>query len=118
MKTLLIILLTAFVFIGEKSGLTISDEKVVLCIDRFMSEKKLLKFQKQLMKEKNIAISFKKMTFAKSGKLLILDMSVNCNDGKSGRANITFQNDADLFGFYRVYDNSLDPVFNVGRMPM
>src|SRR3954471_8299853 len=115
MKSLAFILLALLLDLRvEQPGLTITDKRVALAINRSITLAQLTQFKEDLSKKKNIKFDFEAPTFDSEQKLLHLEFYVNCNDGYKGSSSYTFSSDEELIGFQRIYDrNSKDP-FKIG----
>ena len=95
----------------------ISDEKVYLKVGTNTSEEELVKISTELLAERNITVDFQGSEFDDDGKLMYLNLKVDCNDGLRGSAKaekVALM--VSKYGFVRDYSEGSDVPFRVGSV--
>ncbi|MDD3321346.1 MAG: hypothetical protein PHS59_07870 [Paludibacter sp.] len=97
-------------------GLFADQTKVLLSIDGNTSYDQLNQYKIDL-KRLNIDLNIKKVEFADNGKMIKLEIAVDCNDGFKGTVKQVLRNN-NRIGFYRIYDESAPSAFGMSAMPL
>ena len=90
-------------------------KKIEVVFSNNLSPEDLIKIQFRLKKE-NIDLVYKQKLFSQDNKLMMVDFTVDCNDGFSGGAacyNLTAKN---CFGFYRDKNSKTEDPFGTGNV--
>jgi hypothetical protein len=116
--TLGIIGLIAFMFNPGETQYRNSNNEVYLKITANTTVLELELIQADLKESKNITMDYSKSTFNHKGELQELNLAVDCNDGYSGKANISsFGLLIGSYGFHEVMDGNGKAVsFRIGRI--
>ncbi|MDG1914527.1 MAG: hypothetical protein P8I55_08040 [Crocinitomix sp.] len=109
-----------FVFLfnpGETEYRT-TDNDVYLKITANTTDLELQLIQADLKETKNISMDYSKSNFSNKGELQELNLAVDCNDGHSGKTNISsFGLLIGGYGFHDVMDENGEAVsFRIGRI--
>lgn len=97
-----------------KNSLLIDSTKVLLSIDKNTTKDELNTYQTKL-KEVNISLNVDKIEFNPMGKIKQLAITVDCNDGYQGWANLDLSGN-DKIGFYRIYDKNSNSSFGMSPL--
>jgi hypothetical protein len=123
MKKINILTLTALVFLsfgelGLKSVNTTSHDKHIaeIIFNRKIKFNDLVIFRNKVLKEDNIVLDYKSLTFDANGGLSSIKISVDCKDGFSGTATSGELKNDSKFGFKRDYTPSSKEPFTVGTL--
>jgi len=119
-STILIILMTAFIFSCKefsKTDYSTSDTKVYLMLTPNTTASELRKIAVEFKQKRNIDVDFLQSDFNGNGKIKNLVLKVNTNDGFSGEARISSAGlKMKSFGFIRDYAKDAKQKFSIGTL--
>ncbi len=92
-------------------------EEVFLVITENTTKQELIQIAAEFKEKRNIDIDFSKSEFSGSGKILNLDLKVDCNDGFKGTtAGSSESFRFNYYGFSRDYSPESKRAFHIGAM--
>jgi len=113
MKTTLLFVVTSLlVWFTEAAGLSISDQKVKCVISQNTTESQLQDFKTELLEKKKIRFDVDRLDFTSDKGISRTKISVDCNDGFKGSAQMVFKDDKSKMNFYRIYDEKADAIWH------
>ena len=95
----------------------ISEKKVYLKVGTNTSEEELVKISTELLAERNITVDFQDSEFDDDGKLMYLNLKVDCNDdfrGSTKAEKVALM--VSKYGFVRDYSEGSDAPFRIGSV--
>lgn len=117
MKTMLLSVITFFFgWFAEEDGLSISDQKVTCTISQTTTEGQLQKFRTELWEKKKIRLDVDQLDVNPDHQISRIKISVDCNDGFKGSAQMVFKDNTSKMTFYRIYDEKAESPFGIGRL--
>ena len=115
--TLFLVLTWLSTWFPQADGLSISEERVACIINRNMNIAEFDAFATELWEKKKIRFSVDRFYVNKYNQLTKVKISVNCNDGYKGSAELLFEDEESKVGFYRVYNSKDNSPFGIGSLP-
>ena len=103
-------------FTEEGDGLSISDQKVKCVISQNTTESQLQNFKTELWEKKKIRFDVERLDFTSDKRISRIKISVDCNDGFKGSAQMVFKDDNSKMNFYRIYDEKAESPFGIGEL--
>lgn len=117
MKTILLFVVTSFFgWFAEEDGLSISDQKVRCVISQNTTEGQLQEFKAELWEKKKIRFDVERLDFTSDKRISRIKISVDCNDGFKGTAQMLFKDNNSKMNFYRIYDEKAESPFGIGEL--
>ncbi|GAB3050870.1 hypothetical protein [Spirosoma pulveris] len=117
MKTVLLFVVTSFLgWFVEGDGLSISDQEVKCVISQNTTESQLQEFKTELWEKKNIRFDVERLDFTADKRISRIKISVDCNDGFKGTAQMVFKDNNSKMNFYRIYDEKAESPFGIGEL--
>lgn len=117
MRTILLFVVTSFFgWFAEGDGLSISDQKVRCVISQNTTESQLQEFKTELWEKKKIRLDVDRLDLTPDKRISRIKISVDCNDGFKGTAQMVFKDDNSKMNFYRIYDEKAESPFGIGEL--
>ena len=90
---------------------------VFLVITENTTKAELVQLALEFKEKRNIDIDFSKSQFSKDGRILDLDLKLDCNDGFKGTTAGSFESFRfSNYGFVRDYTPESERAFHIGSM--
>lgn len=120
MKKIILVLVGIIAMSCSKESQTkysTESERVYLIVTENTTKAELTKIASEFKSEKNIAVDFSKTEFSENGKIIKLNLKVDCNDGFRGIAESTGKIlKTKNSGFLRDYSEGSKKPFVIGAM--
>ncbi|MCE2611712.1 hypothetical protein LVD13_01930 [Flavobacteriaceae bacterium D16] len=101
----------------KQTQYSLDSEEVFLVITENTTKEELSQITAKFKEKRNIDIDFSKSQFSKEGRILNLDLKVDCNDGFKGTTAGSFKSFRfGNYGFYRNYSSESERAFHIGSM--
>lgn len=77
----------------------------------------MIEISKEFQQQRNITIGFSNSSFDGNGKIIQMELKVDCNDGYKGKTNISKTVlKTNNFGFTRNYSEQTELAFKIGKI--
>jgi hypothetical protein len=101
----------------KQTQYSLNAEEVFLVITENTTKEELSQIAATFKEKRNIDIDFSKSQFSKEGKIVDLDLKVDCNDGFKGTTAGSFESFRfSNYGFIRDYSPESERAFHIGSM--
>jgi hypothetical protein len=101
----------------KQTQYSVDSEEVFLVITENTTKKELVQIAAEFKEKRNIDIDFSRSQFSDKGKILDLDLKVDCNDGFKGTtAGPAGSFRLSNYGFSRDYSPESKRAFHIGAM--
>jgi len=101
----------------KQTQYSVNSEEVFLVVTENTTKEELVQIAAEFKERRNIDIDFSKSKFSDNGKILDLDLKVDCNDGFKGTtagSSVSFR--LNNYGFSRDYSPESKRAFHIGAM--